>query len=67
MLPSTNISRKLAPWERKIVYKEWRAAVFEFMDKKYEITMILIGPPPIPKKADTIPRNNPMSIQKGMA
>jgi hypothetical protein len=66
MLFSASISRKLAAWERKIVYREWRAVVFESMEKKYEITMILTGPPPIPKKADTIPSSNPMNTQKGI-
>jgi hypothetical protein len=113
ILPSTRTSRKLVVWERKMVYNEWRAVVFESIevvpkprrgrygggapvvgvgrdlgpaagggrplpdlekasfgtasiDKKYEITMILMGPPPIPRKADTIPSSNPMNKQKGI-
>jgi hypothetical protein len=33
MLPSAKTSIKLAAREIKIVYKEWRTDVFEFMDK----------------------------------
>jgi hypothetical protein len=34
MPPDTKVNRKLVTWERKIVYNEWRAAVFESIDKK---------------------------------
>ena len=54
---------KLAIWEKKIIYREFSAAIFVVIEKKKNKTTRLIGPPPMPKKEERIPRKIPMATQ----
>ena len=55
-----SVNIKLAVWAKKIIYNEFKAAVLVFIEKKkYKITK-LIGPPPIPRNEEKIPRIRPM-------
>ena len=54
---------KLAPCEKKIIYNEFSAAIFVGIEKKKNKTTKLIGPPPIPRNDEIIPRNAPMLKQ----
>ena len=42
------------------MYREFSAAIFVDIEKKKNNTTRLIGPPPIPRKEDIIPRNTPI-------
>ena len=46
--------------EKKIIYRDERAAVLVSILKKYDKNIKLIGPPPIPKNDDATPKNNPI-------
>ena len=52
-----------ATWEIKITHKEFLAAVLVSIEKKKENTTKLIGPPPIPKNEDMIPKIIPMKTK----
>ena len=58
----TKLTIKLASWEKKIIYNEFSAAVFVSIEKKKNKTTRLIGPPPMPKKEDIMPRKSPITI-----
>ncbi len=45
--------------EKKIASRELNAAVFVSMEKKKERIIRLMGPPPIPRKEEKIPRTEP--------
>ena len=59
----TSEDSRLAIWEKKIIYREFSAATLVVMEKKKNRTTRLIGPPPIPKKEESIPRKTPIPIQ----
>jgi hypothetical protein len=46
--------------ENRIVIKEQIVAVLIGIEKRKTITVTFIGPPPIPKKAEHIPKTNPV-------
>ena len=54
------VKRRLAVCAKKIIYKELSAAVLVFIEKKKYKTARLIGPPPIPKKDERMPRISPI-------
>ena len=57
------VKRRLAVCAKKIIYKELSAAVLVFIEKKKYKTARLIGPPPIPKKDERMPRISPINKQ----
>ncbi len=57
------VKRRLAVCAKKIIYKELSAAVLVFIEKKKYKTARLIGPPPIPKKDERMPRISPIDKQ----
>lgn len=59
----TKEDRRLASWEKKITYREFSAATLVVIEKKKNKITRLIGPPPIPKKDERIPRKTPMHTQ----
>lgn len=53
----------LVAWERNIITIEDKAASFVEYPKTNIINATLIGPPPIPKKVDILPRRIPIIVE----
>ena len=51
----TREDKRLANWEKKMMYREFSAATLVVMEKKKKRTTRLMGPPPIPKNEERIP------------
>ena len=50
----------LAAWENRMIYREFSAAVLVSMEKKMNSTTRLIGPPPMPRNEEKIPKTRPI-------
>ena len=63
-LPAASVDKRLDNCEKKIIYKEFSAAVLVDMEKKKNKTIRLMGPPPIPRKEERIPNIRPIIMQE---